>query len=501
MKKILILTFIAGIHFTSGFGQTRTDTLKSILSQLQSLSTSVDSLKGNYAKNIFQFEEFNLFPNKVIIHSAKFDSDTSNLHRNVLELKKQLDKARTTADSNNIKQLMKAANDSIQHMIDSPQKNKLVDLDSININRLDEAMTIRAYLHDSNTVILFESKAIGLQSYSDFGKDTLQAILPSEYTGRYMILQNFLTHHQTNSYVHEDTLFSLLNPKIDSTKTKYFHSYYTKAFDLDKSSFEVNVGANFDFVNGVNPNNLAAKVELFLPDIFSICHSGKRFGFSLGLYENKVVTTDSAGRYDVKYRSYFPDSTMHFNLTEEIGTLRKTVDVRNFAGYGSILFRLGDAKNPNFRSYLESVYEIIKRNYSYTSSYVKDTSRVTLIDEANAASILPIDQVKKQDDPTSYVEEYFSLGVLSTYLDDDFDFSGEVLVGLFSSPRESYRHFNWFYNLTFALSYKNWLSISGEIRHNYFFQSKDTYFVVAASKIIPIGSVVTAVDKLIGFRP
>ena len=262
--------------------------------------------------------------------------------------------------------------------------------------------------------------------------------------------------------------------------------------NIDLPSFQANVGSNFDFAGGIDANNLSASVDFFVPDLL-----GKRFGIDCGVYENKIVTISSSEHYDFPYRSNFPDSMMHYSLIREIGSVAKSTEIRNLGAYASLLFRLGDTKNPNFRVYLEFTFDLIKRSYSDKFTYNKDTS-VSRVDTTLTESYQTDLQLKKQTSSGSFTEEYFSIGLLTHYIGGNFEYCGEVLAGLFSSPFEKNYKNHWFYNATFELSYKNWISLGGEIRHNYFFAEKDIYYVVTLSKIVPIEAVVEAGKKLLG---
>src|ERR1051325_2764907 len=69
------------------------------------------------------------------------------------------------------------------------------------------------------------------------------------------------------------------------------------------------------------------------------------------------------------------------------------------------------------------------------------------------ATIATETDIKVPGEMKTFSEEYLSVSLQHIYSDDKFEYSGEILIGFFSSPIDGYNldffnHNNIFYNLT-----------------------------------------------------
>jgi hypothetical protein len=269
-------------------------------------------------------------------------------------------------------------------------------------------------------------------------------------------------------------------------------------FDPNKS-FWMEVGSNFDLIDGPKPNNFFAGVFLYKRDIRPIFykgknkdHAAKNLAIFAGVYESKSVTSETQQSFSSL--QYYDSSSLQTNKADTmkvfnaVGNYVSRRTVRNVGLFISPQVRLtnGDANHDGlhlFASFwMELQWQKIEEEVEFSQLKKMDSSYMPIRYVLDSSNIGASGSIKKETDLRSH---YFGFGLpifLRETVDNDIvHLFVNPVIGVSNQPSSQFqiqqpatelkqimgprRKWSPFYLIQFRLNEETYgLSFTGEVR-------------------------------------
>lgn len=161
----------------------------------------------------------------------------------------------------------------------------------------------------------------------------------------------------------------VLSKSFQETEKDKCNSKYNYGFSL---------GANFDFLDGVKPNNLYASINVFVPTLFGRCkESVFAWGFEGGLFENRSVSKRDTIIIRNTYTTPYPTNKDTIVQISQTGTRIRENIIDNLGFYACMTLSLYEKKSIGV--YLMPLYFEVRRQrtrYNDIDSYTSTNSSI-----------------------------------------------------------------------------------------------------------------------------
>lgn len=146
--------------------------------------------------------------------------------------------------------------------------------------------------------------------------------------------------------------------------------YHTVVIDYAQkyNPYRLSIGASFDFFNKLSATDLYGDVYVFLPNI------GERWGFEMGIYQNRSVSVDSLNIDSLSRPRRFDQITIERFETDGMSMIRyqeravrlnrSQVTIDNLGFYISSLYNM-QFPSEAFSLYGNIYFELIRREFTY----------------------------------------------------------------------------------------------------------------------------------------
>lgn len=264
-------------------------------------------------------------------------------------------------------------------------------------------------------------------------------------------------------------------------------------YDPNKA-FWLEVGSNFDLIDGPVPNNFFSGVFLYKRDIQPIFtkDSAKRLGVFAGVFESKSIT--AATEQNFSFREYYDSSSFIPNIRDSmrvfrgVGSIVNRRTVRNLGLFFSPQMRITrrsaneDGLHVSVAFWMELQWQRIEEETDFAQLRKVDSS-VMRIDSVLSSSRYNAKNPKKERDVRSH---YFGFGVPVFYREtvgtDLIHLFVNPIIGISNQPTQQFldeqflalsdpklvpprRPWSPFYAIQFRLNEENYgISFTGEVR-------------------------------------
>lgn len=249
--------------------------------------------------------------------------------------------------------------------------------------------------------------------------------------------------------------------------------------------FWVEIGANFDFADGLKPNNFFGGVFLNKRDIRPIFTGKKlrpdkprRLGLFAGVFESKTISDVSTDAFSVQ--KYYNDRSTRLTRHDSVGAfidtgvIKTTQVVKNIGLFFSPQVRLtngsanADGLHVAASAWLELQWQTISTTIDYTGMLPSDT---TYVPHSALDSTIKRRKFGSSQDIRSH---YFGLGLPIYFKEGDANVFFNPVIGLSNQPSSqdlknftdsTHRHYQLFYIFQFRLNEEHFgIAFTGEVR-------------------------------------
>jgi hypothetical protein len=238
--------------------------------------------------------------------------------------------------------------------------------------------------------------------------------------------------------------------------------------------FWIEMGSNFDLVDGLQPNNLFAGVFLYKRDIRKFCkkNSSNNIGLFAGVYESKAISSKLP--VDSNFAAYYDKTPFHpkqhdsLPIFRDSGTLTLTRVVKNISLFFSPQVRLtNQSANADgihmFASFwLELQWQRVREEYDY--SWLKRVDTIWRPEKEITANLY-----KKQPLETDFRTHYWGVGLPVYFKEGDVNVFFNPVLGYSNQPYSTMpvgkRKWSFFYIFQFRLNEEKYgFAFTGEVR-------------------------------------
>jgi len=203
---------------------------------------------------------------------------------------------------------------------------------------------------------------------------------------------------------------------------------------LKDNPFWMEVGSNFDLLNGVQANNLYAGVLAFVKDIGKVTIRGHTYpiSFTGGVYESKSSSVSASSDSGIIYRngsSYNSIPNKGYPFYRDTGSVKSTATVQSIGLFFEPLLLLTNKESKEnglhiyLSSYLEMLWQRVNTTFSYPSGHTD-----TLYDQ-NIGSIY-LHNYKENTTSLDYRSHYFGFGLPIYIKEDAYTFYLNPVLGI-----------------------------------------------------------------------
>ena len=323
----------------------------------------------------------------------------------------------------------------------------------------------------------------------------------------------YLTNPPVDS-IRDDDAFA--NIKLDDGDTSYHAIRLTEKGMYNRIyPFWVDLGTNFDLLNGIQANNLYAGVYGYVKDVARIGGSGRNnLSILAGVYEGKSISTGSSSDSGLVYRdgtSYIPSASNNnmFPYYQDTGTIKNTVSITSMGIFLSPQLRLttGPAEDFGLHMFVSFYTEVLWQKVNNSFDYSGTNRAQTLYADTPALYHYPF---KENSLSADYRSHYVGFGmpllirnkIFTLYVAPTFGWTNQrfVLVADNWSTSGAYKKqgnylansggfaqpactWNPFYLITFRLNEEKYgISVTGEVRSILLRDSKSAITISLSKK-------------------
>ncbi len=256
----------------------------------------------------------------------------------------------------------------------------------------------------------------------------------------------------------------------------------------EKPAVQISLGANFDFINGINTNAVYAEIGGFLTEVWTPFKYDdfSKFGIDIGLINNRSITTSERDNLNDFYFESIPDDdTLRKQISNEIEQVIETSQE-----YLSVFF------SPTFKLtkylYFATHFEFRKVDVTKTTEFSLTNPDTSIVDSRNIAEEVlarePFNLEESKEEKFTVNESIFGFGGI-LYIDDHpFTLKVKMLIGWNTEPGRIFSsEFNksFGYNTSFSLVEKGiGLKLGGQLRG--LFDSGKPEFSIYLTKQFPV---------------
>jgi|GEM_PF-4515636 len=198
------------------------------------------------------------------------------------------------------------------------------------------------------------------------------------------------------------------------------------------NQFWIELGTNFDLVDGIEANNLYGGVIMFVKDIAGK-KENRRWSFTGGVYESKSISSSSTSDSGFVYKdasSLKLAANGKYPYYRTRGPIKSTTEVKSIGLVFSPFFRLTKemSETEGFHLYasvyLEMLWQRVKTRNDYTGTTLDST-----LYETNESSIFYNHNFKEDELSADYRSHYFGAGLPIYIKHKNYNFYLSSVVG------------------------------------------------------------------------
>ncbi len=296
--------------------------------------------------------------------------------------------------------------------------------------------------------------------------------------------------YNTTNQLKGDELAALYLANDSNKENPVFLRLTEKGLYQPNKSFWIELGSNFDLIDGLQSNNLFSGIFVHKKDIRSLNKKSKNIGFFAGVYESKAISI--IGNDEIGIREYYTKNSQtlvnpkvkpgEYGGFRDSARIKSSQVVRNLGLFLSPQLRLtnGSANKDGLHLFvslwIELQWQRVQLDKEYTGLTRIDTFSIPksslykyTLDIGNQTNSISTNTVDLRS-------HYYGIGLPILFKEGKTNVFINPVIGFSNQPKstldlntfselQSTRNWGWFYAFQFRLNEETYgLSLTGEVR-------------------------------------